>query len=302
MGGLAQVHADHRASPSSSAGWPSPACRPFAGFWSKDEILAYACDESPALWRRRPGHRAAHRLLHEPPGVPGRSSASATWDEPIADDVARRDAPRPRRRRRRDRDGHGRGRRRPRTTTVHPHESPWTDDACRWSCWPSSPRSAGLLNLPFADEHAVPRALARAGRRPLRARRTSARDATIVAAARRRRPSSALTGIAIACARLPAASELAGRVVEPELFADGLVLRQRRRRLHGRPRPQALRRRRLVRPHGHRRRGQRRRPRSSAAAAAASARVQTGYVRSYALGVAIGAVAARRLRPHAGGV
>ena len=44
---------------------------PLAGFWSKDEILAYTYDVSPAALGRRPRDRSAHRLLHEPPGVPG---------------------------------------------------------------------------------------------------------------------------------------------------------------------------------------------------------------------------------------
>ena len=44
---------------------------PFAGFWSKDEILLFAYDKSPVLWVRRPGHRAAHRVLHDPSGDHG---------------------------------------------------------------------------------------------------------------------------------------------------------------------------------------------------------------------------------------
>ena len=45
------------------AGFP-----PFAGFWSKDEILLYAFDKSPIALGGRPGDRAAHGLLHDPPG------------------------------------------------------------------------------------------------------------------------------------------------------------------------------------------------------------------------------------------
>ena len=43
---------------------------PFSGFWSKDEILAYAWDDNKVLWFDRPGRGAAHRLLHEPGHVP----------------------------------------------------------------------------------------------------------------------------------------------------------------------------------------------------------------------------------------
>ena len=44
---------------------------PFSGFWSKDEILSYALQKSPALVHHRSLHRAAHRLLHEPASVHG---------------------------------------------------------------------------------------------------------------------------------------------------------------------------------------------------------------------------------------
>ena len=45
---------------------------PFAGFWSKDEILAkaWAHHSYGAVGRRR-GRRALHRVLHDPPGVAG---------------------------------------------------------------------------------------------------------------------------------------------------------------------------------------------------------------------------------------
>ena len=44
---------------------------PFAGFWSKDEILLFALRQEPGAVRRRSRHRAAHRLLHDPPGGHG---------------------------------------------------------------------------------------------------------------------------------------------------------------------------------------------------------------------------------------
>ena len=44
---------------------------PFAGFWSKDEILLFALAKSPALYVARSRHRAAHRVLHDPPGDHG---------------------------------------------------------------------------------------------------------------------------------------------------------------------------------------------------------------------------------------
>ena len=47
---------------------------PFAGFWSKDDILAGAwltTSGSVSALRRAPRHRRAHRVLHEPPGGAG---------------------------------------------------------------------------------------------------------------------------------------------------------------------------------------------------------------------------------------
>ena len=44
---------------------------PFAGFWSKDEILLVRARQEPGAVRRRPRHRPAHRLLHDPPGDHG---------------------------------------------------------------------------------------------------------------------------------------------------------------------------------------------------------------------------------------
>ena len=90
MGGLRSSCRSPRP-PSSSAGSPSPACSPFAGFWSKDEILLYAFDNK-ALWAGRPRHRPAHRLLHEPARCSWSSSAAARWHERAT--PSRPDAPR----------------------------------------------------------------------------------------------------------------------------------------------------------------------------------------------------------------
>ena len=59
MGGLRPVHAGHRRRRSSSGGWPSPACPPFAGFWSKDDILAQRLGQEPDAL----GGRAVTALL-----------------------------------------------------------------------------------------------------------------------------------------------------------------------------------------------------------------------------------------------
>ena len=44
---------------------------PFAGFWSKDEILLVRLRRRARCCGRRPAHGAAHRLLHDPPGHHG---------------------------------------------------------------------------------------------------------------------------------------------------------------------------------------------------------------------------------------
>ena len=43
---------------------------PLSGFWSKDEILLFALQRQPRALGDRPRHRAADRVLHEPPGLP----------------------------------------------------------------------------------------------------------------------------------------------------------------------------------------------------------------------------------------
>ncbi len=44
---------------------------PFAGFWSKDEILLFALASRPGAVGDRPRHRGADRVLHDPPGRDG---------------------------------------------------------------------------------------------------------------------------------------------------------------------------------------------------------------------------------------
>ena len=41
---------------------------PFAGFWSKDEILLFSLAKSPALYILGLDRGDPHRLLHDPPG------------------------------------------------------------------------------------------------------------------------------------------------------------------------------------------------------------------------------------------
>ena len=73
---------------------------PFAGFWSKDEILLFAGAESTALYVLGLRHRPAHRALHDPPGdhdllrhrQVGSHADGATHREATRGDGAGRDA------------------------------------------------------------------------------------------------------------------------------------------------------------------------------------------------------------------
>ncbi len=143
-GRAAQAACRSPRSPSSSAGWPSPACPPFAGFWSKDEILAYAFDKSPALWAVGLV-TALLTAFYMSRQVFLIFFGEARWnDRAVAEDDRASEAAAQRR--------------------SHPHESPWTMTV------PLVVLSAfavvgGLINLPFSKRPARPRALARARRR-----------------------------------------------------------------------------------------------------------------------------------------
>ena len=145
----------------------------------------------------------------------------------------------------------------------------------------------GLLNLPFSDGskfleqwlepvfgeaehqlHAV-RAAAAVDLRRHRRRR------------RHRRHLARLPGL-----RAPARS----RPSSPTVLAHGWYYDDAIAAVRGRPRRRRLRGRRLVRPHVDRRRRQRRRQGSRGCSGRRLRALQTGYVRNYALGIAIGAV------------
>ena len=70
-GRAAQAACRSRRSRSSSAGWPSPACRRSPASGRRTRSSSSPATRAQLLWARRPGHRAAHRLLHDPPGDHG---------------------------------------------------------------------------------------------------------------------------------------------------------------------------------------------------------------------------------------
>ena len=237
-----------------------------------------------AVGRRR-RRRAAHRVLHDPPGV-------ARLLRPRT--LARRRRAARRERRRRTQAEHADDARRP----HEPHESPWTM-TCRCSCSRCSRSSAALIDLPFTNSRAQPaRPLARAGV-PRRARDRRRRRSARVRCSRRSRSSIAVVGIVVGIAvyrngldaRRRRPDRRAARARSRRCFGNAYyfdvgiarfvsgpvtafaALPQRRRR----PRRASTARSTASAPV----------PR---AAAAACARLQTGLVRNYALGIVLGAV------------
>ena len=142
----AQVDADHRVT--FIIGWLAIAgVPPFAGFWSKDEILARRLRERARSCGPWAGHRAAHRLLHDPPGVPGLLRRASAGRRPAHPQTAGRRhqttplAPTPR----------------PRATgptATKPHESPWTM-LVPLVVLAGLAVVGGVLNLPFAAWHVL---------------------------------------------------------------------------------------------------------------------------------------------------
>ena len=237
---------------------------------------------------RRARHRRAHRLLHEPPGVPGVLRRPAV--APAAEAAAAHDSTARRRRRRRRRmpRGRPRTRRAPHGSDAshggrHPHESPWMMTRARWSCWPA----AGLVG--GAAQPAVRR------RSTCSTSGSNPSSAPHRRAAHRRRPRkwssawpSTVAGACVGIGRRPrrvvAARPITTRSSRP-LLTTGLVHRPAVRRRHREARASAC-------PTSAPvvRQGRRSTARStasagwSAAVAASCAKLQTGYVRNYALG------------------
>ena len=127
---------------------------PFAGFWSKDEILAKAwCAPQLRAVGRRRRRRAVHRVLHDPPGV-ARLLRPRTI--PRRRGTLSRRGRRPQRRRRRPSARHG--------EAHEPHESPWTM-YLPLVVLAGLSVVGGLIDLPFTKRQArLPRSVARASR------------------------------------------------------------------------------------------------------------------------------------------
>ena len=162
------------------------------------------------------------------------------------------------------------------------------DDRARSSCWPASPIVGGVLNLPFTDRHAVPRALARAGARGATRRVLDVATGTKVGARGRRHRSPALVGIALG--RRASTCRSGREPVEPEILAEGWYYDSTITAFMGGPGRAGLR--------GRRRRSTRTVIDGAVNGVAGAVRgggtglrvLQTGFVRSYALGVAVGVV------------
>ena len=107
---------------------------PLSGFFAKGDIFDNAFARYPGAVGHRPRHRRAHRLLHDPAGVPGllRRRPVAGPSRPCR---RRRRRPGPRRC-----VGVGRARRRAGARRTRGPGS-WRSRSWCWPCWPSPPAS-----------------------------------------------------------------------------------------------------------------------------------------------------------------
>ena len=103
---------------------------PFAGFWSKDEILAFAYDESPALWVLGL-FTALLTAFYMSRQVFLVFFGQARWNDPLPGE----DPEEPR-------------------EEIHPHESPWTM-TLPLIVLAGLAAVAGFINLPFTDDSQV---------------------------------------------------------------------------------------------------------------------------------------------------
>jgi NADH-quinone oxidoreductase subunit L len=103
---------------------------PFAGFWSKDEILAFAYDESPALWVLGL-FTALLTAFYMSRQVFLVFFGEARWNDPLPGEDP--DEPR---------------------EEIHPHESPWTM-TLPLVVLAVLAAVAGFINLPFTDDSQV---------------------------------------------------------------------------------------------------------------------------------------------------
>ena len=103
---------------------------PFAGFWSKDEILAFAYDESPALWVLGL-FTALLTAFYMSRQVFLVFFGEARWNDPLPGE----DPEEPR-------------------EEIHPHESPWTM-TLPLVVLAGLAAVAGFINLPFTDDSQV---------------------------------------------------------------------------------------------------------------------------------------------------
>ena len=229
---------------------------PFAGFWSKDEILLFSLAKSPALYvvGLVTALLTAYYMTRQVIMV---FFGEARWEDHAEEHGA-----------------HG---------EFKPHESPWIMLVPLVVLAVLS-IVGGLIQLPV---HVDARLLSTALEHWLEpvvefgeanierhvGRRQQVRCSMVIATA------VAVAGIVVAWLVYQRHRVKADRAGDPR---QRLVLRPGGHRLHGRPRARGVRGRRLVRRQRRRRRRQRRRRRRCASAAGELRKGQTGYVRAYA--------------------